>query len=267
MQIGLKTMAQDILVERSSNGVAVVTLNRATKRNAISFAMWRELKTIFDDFNASADIRAAILTGAGGNFSSGADIAEFATLRASVDGGTIYEKVEEDALRAVLDCNKPTIAQISGFTIGGACALACACDFRIADKSASFFVPAARLGIVYSCLETELLLYQVGLANAKLILLSGERISAEEAARLGLVNQLTDGDVAEAARHFAGRFLSSAPISLAGNKFILNTLARGERDKYHAEIDGWIHRSMESDDYKEGQRAFREKRAPLFTGR
>src|ERR1041385_1631332 len=106
MQIGLKTMAQDILVERSANGVAVVTLNRATKRNAISFAMWRELKTIFDDFSASADIRAAILTGAGGNFSSGADIAEFATLRASVDGGTIYEKVEEDALRAVLDCNK-----------------------------------------------------------------------------------------------------------------------------------------------------------------
>jgi enoyl-CoA hydratase/carnithine racemase len=258
---------EDILVDRSAHGRAVVTLNRPDKRNAINLAMWRGLTTIFDDLGQAADIRSIVLTGAGGNFSAGADIHEFATVRATAASGSSYEKAEEDALLAVVNCNKPTIAQVSGFAIGGACALSCACDFRIADKSASFFIPAGRLGIVYSRLETELVLRQVGLANAKLILFSGRRLNAEEAARLGLINELVESNVAGAVERFALQFSASAPISMAGNKFILNALASGEADRRRAEVEGWIHRSMESDDYKEGQRAFREKRAPVFTGR
>ena len=90
-------------------------------------------------------MRAVILTGSGGNFSAGGDISEFATVRATVEAGTFYEHAEEDALLAVLHCGKPTIAEISGFAIGGACALALACDFRVADCGASFFIPAGRL--------------------------------------------------------------------------------------------------------------------------
>src|SRR5262249_12499630 len=153
-----------------------------------------------------------------------------ATVRESVASGAVYEKAEEAALHAIVNCSKPTIAQISGFAIGGACAVSCACDFRIADQTASFSVPASRLGIVYSRFETELVLKQVGLANAKYIIFSGERIPAQQAALMGLVNKLADGDIASAVRRFVAPFLSAAPISLAGNKFILNTLARGQAD-------------------------------------
>jgi enoyl-CoA hydratase/carnithine racemase len=262
----MSTPTQDLVVTHEAEGLAVISLNRPAKRNAINLAMWQGLKEIFDELNRSNEIRAVILTGSGGNFSAGGDIAEFSTLRATVEAGTFYEHAEEQALLAVLHCGKPTIAEISGFAIGGACALALACDFRVAGVGASFFVPAGRLGIVYSRLESELLLRQVGLTNAKLILFSGERMNAAEALRLGLVSEVAE-DVAAASRRFARRFAASAPISVAGNKFILNVLSRGEADARSAEVERFIHLSMESEDYKEGQRAFREKRAPVFTGR
>jgi enoyl-CoA hydratase/carnithine racemase len=208
-----------------------------------------------------------VLTGSGAHFSAGADIAEFATVRADAAKGQQYEDAEEKALLAVLNCPKPVIAEVSGFAVGGACALALACDFRVAHRNATFFIPAGRLGIVYSRLETEMVLRHVGLANAKLILFSGERIVASEAARLGMVNEVVESDVHSAARALARRFLASAPISIAGNKFILNALAAGEADARKKEIEDYIHRSMESEDYKEGQLAFREKRAPRFKGR
>jgi enoyl-CoA hydratase/carnithine racemase len=263
----MRTPDQDLMVAREADGLAVVTLNRPSKRNAINLAMWQRLKAIFDELSEARDVRAVILTGSGGNFSAGGDISEFATVRATVEAGSVYERAEEEALLAVLHCGKPTVAEISGFAIGGACALSLACDFRVADAGASFFIPAGRLGIVYSPLESELLLRQIGLANAKLILFSGERMTAAAALRLGLVNEVAESDVAAAARQFARRFAASAPISIAGNKFILNVIARGEADVRAAEVERFVHLSMESEDYKEGQQAFREKRAPVFRGR
>jgi len=257
----------DLLVTREADGLAVITLNRPGKRNAINVAMWQGLKRIFDALSEEPEVRAVILTGAGGNFSAGGDISEFATARSTVEAGTFYERAEEEALLAILHCGKPTIAEIAGFAIGGACAVALACDFRVADAAASFFIPAGRLGIVYSRLESELLLCQVGLTNAKLILFSGERMTAAAALRLGLINEVAESDVRVAARRFAERFAASAPLSVAGNKFILNVLSRGEADARLTEVEEFIHRSMESEDYKEGQRAFREKRVPVFTGR
>jgi enoyl-CoA hydratase/carnithine racemase len=261
------TVTEELVVAREEDGLAVVMLNRPAKRNAINLAMWQGLKAIFDELSQSREVRAVILTGGGGNFSAGGDISEFATVRATVEAGTFYEHAEEAALLAVLHCAKPTVAEISGFAIGGACALALACDFRVADAASSFFIPAGRLGIVYSRLESELLLRQVGLTNAKLILFSGERMTADEALRLGLVSQVAESDVAAASRRFARRFAASAPLSVAGNKFILNVLSRGEADVRSAEVDRFIHLSMASEDYKEGQQAFREKRAPVFEGR
>src|SRR5207302_9087034 len=108
-------------------------LNRPAKRNAINFVMWQGLKSIFDELSRSDEVRAVILSGSGGNFSAGADIGELATMRETVELGTIYEHAEEEALLAVMNCSKPTIAQIAGYAVGGGCALALACDFRIAD--------------------------------------------------------------------------------------------------------------------------------------
>ena len=268
MKTGGKDLSmEELTVTREADGLAVVTLDRPAKRNAINLAMWQGLKAIFDGLSEDRGVCAVILAGSGGNFSAGGDISEFATVRATVEAGAFYEHAEEDALLAVLHCGKPTVAEISGFAIGGACALALACDFRVADCGASFSIPAGRLGIVYSRLESELLLRQVGLTNAKLILFSGERVIAADALRLGLVSEVAQTDVAAASRRFGRRFAASAPISVAGNKFILNVLSRGEADTRAAEVDRFIHWSMESEDYKEGQRAFREKRAPIFMGR
>jgi enoyl-CoA hydratase/carnithine racemase len=263
----MSTSSQDLVVTHEAEGLAIVTLNRPQKRNAINLAMWQGLKATFDDLSAARDIRAVILSGSGGNFSAGGDISEFETVRATVEAGTAYERAEEEALLAILHCGRPTVAEIFGFAIGGACAVALACDFRVAEKGASFFIPAGRLGIVYSRLESELLLRQVGLTNAKLILFSGERMTAAQALGLGLVSEVVEGDVAAASRRFARRFAASAPISVAGNKFILNVLSRGEADARAAEVEHFIHLSMESEDYKEGQQAFREKRTPVFKGR
>src|SRR5689334_6934667 len=140
----MSRVSHDLIVEYEEGGLAVVTLNRPGKRNAINLAMWQGLKAVFDELSGTRDVRAVILNGSGGNFSAGGDISEFATVRATVEAGTFYERAEEEALLAVLHCGKPTIAEISGFAIGGACALALACDFRVAAAGASFFIPAGR---------------------------------------------------------------------------------------------------------------------------
>src|SRR6185312_10744513 len=126
----------DIEVAVDGNGIAVVTLNRPQKRNAVSLDMWLALGDIFTDLGARDDARVVILTGAGGNFCAGADISEFPQVRFDVESGRAYEQAGEVATLAIRDCRKPTIAAISGYAIGGGCGLALSCDFRVADRSA-----------------------------------------------------------------------------------------------------------------------------------
>ena len=257
----------ELIVAREADGLVIVTLNRPEKRNAISSALWQGLKTAFDALDDAPDVRSVILTGQGSHFSAGADIAEFPIVHATAEAGAAYDRAEVDALLAVANCSKPTVAHISGFAIGGAVALALACDFRIGDDSANLFIPAGRLGVVYNRLECELLLRQVGLTNAKHILFSGEPVGAAEALRLGLLTQVVAAGGAQAARDLCHRFATSAPNSLTGNKFILNAIACGEADTRAAGIDQFVRRATMSEDHKEGQRAFLEKRAPVFVGR
>src|SRR5260370_13838087 len=123
-------MGEEIVVAKMGN-VATVTLNRPSKRNAVSLAMWRRLGEIVAGFGRGSEVRAVILTGAGGNFCAGADISEFATVRADAAMGKVYEDAADGATRALRDCPLPTIAAISGYAMGGGCGLALACDFRV----------------------------------------------------------------------------------------------------------------------------------------
>jgi enoyl-CoA hydratase/carnithine racemase len=247
--------------------MATVTLNRPGKRNAVSLAMWRRLGEIFTDFGGREEIRVVILTGAGGNFCAGADISEFPTVRADSRSGRIYEAANEAATIALRDCRKPTIAAISGYGMGGGCALALACDFRVGDATTWMGIPAARLGVVYGELDCAMLYRQVGLANAKRVLYSGRAFDASDCAAMGLVDIVATDAALDGAHALAAEIADNAPLSLAGSKLVLEALAAGATGSRHAEISAAIEGSMNSADYREGARAFIEKRKPVFTGR
>jgi enoyl-CoA hydratase/carnithine racemase len=259
--------AQDIVVSAEKNGVATVLLNRPSKRNAVSLAMWRRLGGLFTELSARPDVRAVILTGAGGHFCAGADISEFASVRADASSGRAYEAVNEAASMALRDCSKPTIAAISGYGMGGGCALALACDMRVGDATTRMGIPAARLGVVYGELDCALLYRQVGLANAKRVLYSGRAFDAKECLSMGLVDVLSPGAAIEGAHVLAAEMAENAPLSLTGHKTILEAIAAGTAAERHGEIGALIEGSMNSADYREGARAFLEKRKPAFTGR
>jgi enoyl-CoA hydratase/carnithine racemase len=264
---GPVSTAQDIVVTADENGIAMVTLNRPAKRNAVSLAMWRRLAEIFTDLGNRRDVRVAILTGAGGNFCAGADISEFPKVRADSTSGRIYEAANEAATIALRDCPKPTIAAISGYGMGGGCALALACDLRVGDATTRMGIPAARLGVVYGDLDCALLYRQVGLANAKRVLYSGRQFDARECEAMGLLDVVAGGGAMDGAKALAADMNGNAPLSLAGSKLVLEALAAGAAEERAGEISAIIEKAMNSADYREGARAFIEKRKPIFTGR
>ncbi len=258
-------MSEDILIAQDG-GIVTVTFNRPGKRNAVRLAMWRALERAFVDLRDDAAIRAVILTGSGEHFCAGADISEFGEVRSDVGSGRVYEAATEAATIAIRDFPRPTIAAVSGFGVGGGCGLALACDFRVGDRTTRMGIPAARLGIVYSPLDCGLLHRQVGLASAKRVLFSGRYFPADECLRMGLLDTLADVAL-EGARDLAAEFVGGAPLSLKGSKVILEALDANAVVERRAEIDGLIDGAMASEDFREGSRAFLEKRAPVFSGR
>ncbi len=260
-------MADDaILVETDEFGVAVVTLNRPAKRNAVSLAMWRRLAALFAELEARSAVRGIVLTGAAGHFSAGADISEFASVRSTPADVSVYEQAAEAATRAVRDCGKPTFAAVHGFGLGGGCGLALACDLRIGDASTRMGIPAAQRGVVYGTLDCELLLRQVGLANAKLVLFSARLFPTEACLKMRLLD-LAGENALETAIAQARAIAENAPLSVAGAKKVLEALVRGEQDARAAEIKTLIERAASSEDYREATTAFTEKRRAHFRGR
>ena len=258
---------QDIVVSYQTSGVATVTLDRPAKRNALSLAMWRAARRNLRRAGRRDDVRAIILTGAGGHFCAGADISEFASVRADAQSGRSYEAVNEATTRALRDCCKPTIAAISGYGMGGGCALALACDLRVGDASTRMGIPAARLGVVYGELDCALLYRQVGLANAKRVLFTGRAFAAEECLAMGLLDMVAADTALGGASTLANEIVGNAPLSLGGSKLILEALSAGTVERKRAVISDLIEAAMDSADYREGARAFLEKRRPVFTGR
>ena len=258
----------DILVDRADPAIAVVTINRAQRRNAMTLAMWREMARTFQRLGAEPEVRAIVLTGSGGSFCAGADISEFAAVRATVEDGRAYEAAVDDMHGAIQASPKPTIAAISGPCFGGGVALSLSCDFRVADNTAYFAIPAARLSNVYGVVETRAVYDAVGFAAAKEILFTGRRYDAAEAHGIGLVTHLASaGDALAAARALAATMRGSAPLTIKGAKVIIEAIARSDTAARAAAIRGVMDEAIASEDYKEGVAAFAARREPLFKGR
>jgi enoyl-CoA hydratase/carnithine racemase len=245
---------------------AVVTLNRPAQKNAVSLAMWRDLGRIFTELGRDPEVRAIVLTGAGGTFSAGADISEFAVVRATVEQGLEYEVAVDACCDAIAAVPKPTIAAISGFCMGGACNLAMSCDFRVAHQAAQFGIPAARLSIVYGVRGTLRLLNLVGAANAKRIMFGAKKFGAREALRIGFVERVS-ADPMRAARSFAGQMADNAPLTIAGTKVLLHGLTMDMGLLTDAAVDKVVNHAVASEDYRDARQAFVEKRQPVFAGR
>lgn len=238
--------------------VAVLTIDRPAKRNAMSLDMWAAIP---DLISKAAEARVLVIRGTD-HFSAGADIAEFATLRSGSEGALRYGSVVHAAERAIATLDRPAIAAISGSCVGGGCEIALACDIRIAGDDARFGITPAKLGIVYNLTSTKQLVDAVGPAWAKQILCSGEIIDAATALRIGLVNELAPDPVARALE-LAATIATRAQVSVRGAKTIVNRIMAGQTEE-DDEVRALYAESAASADYAEGVAAFLEKRLPRF---
>ncbi|MGB3437734.1 MAG: enoyl-CoA hydratase-related protein [Actinophytocola sp.] len=242
------------------DAVATLTIDRPSKRNAMSFEMWSAIPGLLDKVAEDDAVRAMVIRGTD-HFSSGADISEFATLRADAAGAARYGAAVLAGERAIAGLPKPTIAAITGVCVGGGCEIALACDMRVAAPGARFGITPAKLGIVYNFTSTKQLVDVVGPAWARQILFTAEILDADTALRIGLVNELTAEPVARALE-LAATMAARAQVSVRGAKTIIGKITEGEHED--DEVHALYTESVQSADYAEGVAAFLEKRSPRF---
>jgi len=250
------------------NGVGTVVLSNPEKYNALNHEMWKAIPPALEDFAADPQVRVVVLEGDGDKaFVSGADISQFETQRTERSARERFGEAVEAAYLAPVRCPKPVIAKIRGICMGGGLGLAAACDVRICSTDARFRMPAARLGLGYNATGVQRFLSIIGVQNTYDIFFSARIFGAEDALRMGfalraVAPEALDEAVAEYAQTLAG----NAPLTLAALKATVNALLpdAGERDL--AAANAAIRACFDSADYKEGARAFMEKRSPRFHG-
>jgi len=259
----------DLICVEQKDAIATVVFNRPDMRNAISLAMWQEIARVTEAVGKDPGVRAVVYRGAGVEaFASGADISEFKAVRKDTATAQAYGRETEAAYLAIRQCPKPTAAMIYGFCMGGGMALAMSCDLRFAAEGARFGIPAGRLGIIYAAVSIRQLVDLVGPSYAKDILFSARTLEAQEALAIGFINRLLPAQELEAYTYdYLKKVAENAPLSVHGSKVIIEAIledgAVGQRER----IRQLTLEAFESQDYKEGTRAFLEKRPPRFEGR
>jgi enoyl-CoA hydratase/carnithine racemase len=245
-----------------------MTFNNPDRRNAVRADMWAAIPGIIKHFEQDPAIRLIALTGAGGRaFVSGADISQFEQQRSTPETVAAYDAVSEQASLAIKYASKPTIAVIRGWCIGGGLGIAVGCDLRFATDTSKFGVPAGRLGLGYALPGVKTLNDLVGPAFTKEIFFTARHFTAAEALGMGLINRALPE--AEFDAFIAAQFATiaaNAPLTLHTLKRSVAELARGNEADTTA-IAALVKRCFDSEDYKEGRRAFMEKRKPAFQGK
>jgi enoyl-CoA hydratase/carnithine racemase len=256
------------ILARSEGGVGTIVFNQPEKRNAMSIAMWDGMAEALDIFEADAAVRCVVLEGAGGKaFVSGADISQFEQNRSDADAQRQYNIKTSHGRNKLASFDKPVIAKIQGFCMGGGLGIAMSCDMRIAGTGSEFGIPAAKLGIAYGFDMVTNLVNLVGPAHAHFILMTGGRLDAAEAERMGLINKLHPAESLDAeVAKITSTIAVNAPLSLRANKRTVRAVLADPADRDMAAIAANQDACFDSADYREGRRAFMEKRKPAFTG-
>jgi enoyl-CoA hydratase len=264
-----KSHADGKILQNIADGVGVITFNNAEKRNAMSLDMWEGLGHALVELRDDPEVRVVILIGAGDKaFVSGADISQFEKTRHNAEASEEYAK-KSAAQRALLaDYPKPIIACIRGFCLGGGMQVAMAADIRIASDNSQFGIPAAKLGIAYGYDGLKHLVSLVGPSWARLLMYTGMRIDSAEALRIGLVDRVVpDAELWNATSEIARTISGNAPLAIKAAKI---TIAQVLKDPDKRDMDAIKEigtACMDSEDFREGRRAFMEKRKPQFHGR
>jgi enoyl-CoA hydratase len=242
-----------VILREERGTVALVTIDRRDRRNAVDHATLVDLRSAIDA-SIGSGARCIVLTGAGGHFCAGADLTgvEDASFGAAL----------RSTLESLRDASVPIIAAVDGAALGAGTQLAVACDLRVATPGSSFGIPAARLGLMVDHWTVQRLALLAGHSPARAMLLAAEVVKGDEAAALGLVNRIGTLDDALG---WADEIAALAPLTIAGHKLALNRLESAVGDD--PDVDAAFARAWSSADLQEGISAFRDKRRPRFHGR
>ena len=262
-------MTDKLLLEKDGP-IGWIVFNQPEKRNAVSQEMWQLMPEYVNDLSKDDAIRVVILRGGGDkSFVSGADISQFKDKRKNMADEEEYRRISARGQDSLTTLQKPLMAMIHGFCVGGGVGVALTCDIRIAADDARFGIPAARLGLGYHYRGMDKLMALVGPAYTKEIFFTARTdFSAQDAWRMGLVNQVVPrAELETFTRDYALKIAQNAPLTLRSAKETVNQLLRPAADRDLALLDKLIADCFNSQDYQEGVKAFGEKRRPQFQGR
>jgi enoyl-CoA hydratase len=257
----------DRIIARKEGPVGWLIFNNPERRNAVSVDMWQAIPSVLSQYESDPEVRVIVLAGAGDKaFVSGADISQFEKERSSADAVQRYEELAEGAAARLQGCDKPLIAMIRGYCLGGGMNIALLCDLRIASDDARFGIPAAKMGLGYRASSMKNLVEVVGAANAREIMITARQFTAAEAKDMGLVNKVVAvADLEKAVAEYSQTISGNAPLTMRTAKRIIREI--GSVDYDAAKCKAWAKECFDSEDYKEGRKAFMEKRKPVFTGK
>lgn len=250
----------------SHGGIATITLDRPERRNAMLLAMWQAFPGVIAALDADATVNLIVLRGRGGNFGAGNDIADFLGHCADPKTAEIYAWAMAAAMTAIEAASKPVIAAIEGDCYGASVAITLACDLRVAANTAGFAITPAKLGVLYLASDLARLSALVGPARVRDMLFTARRLDAAEAQAIGLVERvLPHGGFEEGLGDLLRSIAIGSPVTIRGTKAMLRHLPPGDAPPETPATIAVFVAATQGDDFREGARAFLEKRRPRFT--
>lgn len=263
--IRLMEMLENIKVEYS-DGIALLIMNRPKALNALNDKTLNEIEKIFEVFEESEEIKGIIITGTGKSFVAGADIMQMKNYKS--EEGRDYAGYAQQVLNKIEDFEKPVIAAINGYALGGGCELAMCCDLRIASEKAIFGQPEVKLGVIPCFGGTQRLTRLIGAGRAKDLIYTARQIMPEEALSMGLINRIaSEENLLDEARDYMHLIIDNAPMAIKYAKMVINKGPDLDlRNALELEKDA-VGLTFATEDKKEGMNAFLEKRQPVFKNR